>query len=60
MVINPLPPAQGKTGVKWDDETYLEFSLLYNCHSSRDTVATIDPNDMKEFVEEVVIPILKK
>lgn len=60
VVINPLPPAQGKTGVKWDDETYLEFSLLYNCHSSRDTVATIDPNDMKEFVEEVVIPILKK
>lgn len=60
VVINPLPPAQGKTGVKWDDETYLEFSLLYNCHSLRDTVATIDPNDMKEFVEEVVIPILKK
>lgn len=60
VVINPLPPAQGKTGVKWDDETYLEFSLLYNCHSSRDTVATIDPNDMKVFVEVVVIPILKK
>lgn len=71
VVINPLPPikkpVKGMTqyfnkhsSVKWDDETYLEFNLLFNCHSSKDTVDTIDPNDMKEFVEEVVIPILKK
>ena len=36
----------------------LDLSLLSNCHSSRDTVDTIDPTDMKEFVEEVVLTIL--
>lgn len=61
VVINPIPPlpAGVKSEVKWDDDTYLDFSLLYNCHSSRDTIATVDVNDMKEFVEEVVIKILQ-
>ena len=60
VVINPLPPVlKGKTNVKWDDKTYLDYSLLFNCHSSKDTIATIDPADMKEFVEEVVLKILK-
>jgi histidinol phosphatase-like PHP family hydrolase len=40
-----------KTNVQWDKDTYLDFSLLYNCHSNRDTVETIDTMDMKEFVE---------
>ena len=45
----------------WLDEIgdkYLDFSLLYNCHSSKDTIDSIDVNDMKEFVEEVVVKIL--
>jgi len=59
VVINPLPPVlEGKTNVKWDDDTYLDYSMLFNCHSSKDTIATIDPIDMKEFVEEVVLKIL--
>jgi hypothetical protein len=59
VVINPLPPVlEGKTNVKWDDETYLDYSLLFHCHSTKDTVATIDPTDMKEFVEDVVLKIL--
>jgi hypothetical protein len=59
VVINPLPTVlEGKTNVKWDDETYLDYSMLFNCHSSKDTIATIDPIDMKEFVEDVVIKIL--
>jgi hypothetical protein len=41
-----------KTNVQWDKDTYLD-SLLYNCHSNRDTVETIDTMDMKEFVEDV-------
>lgn len=59
-VINPLPPlTDGKTSdVKWDDKTYLDFSLLFNCHSSKDSIQTIDVNDMKDFVENVVIKIL--
>lgn len=61
VVINPIPPLPpGKTSqVKWDEDTYLDFSLLYNCHSPKDTIETIDPIDMKEFVEEVVLKILR-
>ena len=60
VVINPIPPLnEGKTSsVKWDDDTYLDFSMLYNCHSSKDTIDTIDILDMKEFVEDVVVKIL--
>lgn len=60
VVINPIPPLnEGKTSsVKWDDDTYLDFSMLYNCHSSKDTIDTIDINDMKEFVEDVILKIL--
>ena len=60
VVINPIPPLnEGKTSsVKWNDTTYLDFSMLYNCHSSKDTIDTIDINDMKEFVEDVVLKIL--
>jgi hypothetical protein len=58
-VINPLPPIDKNTQVKWDKNTYLNFELLFNCHSSKDTIDTIDTKDMQEFVEEVVIKILK-
>ena len=60
VVINPIPPLnEGKTScVKWNDDTYLDFSMLYNCHSSKDTIDTIDINNMKHFVEDVVLKIL--
>ena len=60
VVINPIPPLnEGKIScVKWNDNTYLDFSMLYNCHSSKDTIDTIDINDMKDFVEDVVLKIL--
>ncbi len=59
VVINPIPPLnEGKSSVKWNDDTYLDFSMLYNCHSSKDTIDTIDINDMKHFVEDVVLKIL--
>ena len=59
-VINPIPPLnEGKTSqVKWNDNTYLDYTMLYNCHSSKDTIDTIDINDMKEFTEDVVLKIL--
>jgi hypothetical protein len=59
LVINPLPTLkEGKSNVKYGDE-YLDSSMLFNCHSKRDSLDTIDINDMKEFVEEVLIKILK-
>jgi len=59
VVINPIPPLnEGKSSVKWNDDTYLDFSMLYNCHSSKDTISTISVDDMKEFVEDVVLKIL--
>ena len=62
VVINPLPPIKdnGRSSVKWDDSTYLDFNLLFNCHTPKDTFDTIDTSDMRSFVEEVVIPILTK
>lgn len=58
-VINPLPVSEKKTYIQFDENTYLDHSLLYNCHTNNDTLSTISVDDMKEFVEEVVIKILK-
>ena len=61
-VINPLPPLteNKKSRVSWDKNTFLDFDLLFNCHRETDSISSIDINDMKEFVEDVVIKILKK
>ena len=58
VVINPLPIlTEGESHVTWGD-SYLDYSLLYNCHSQRDTLDTIDTDDMKTFVEEVLVKIV--
>jgi hypothetical protein len=60
VVINPLPPLkEGTSNVKWNEDTYLDFSILYNCHSNKDSIDTISVVDMKEFVEEVLLKIMK-
>jgi len=65
VVINPAPPMpegkksdlkfprSGKEGI------YLDFSVVYCCHRPTDTLSSIDVNDMKEFVETVVLKILQ-
>lgn len=58
-VINPLPATDKETHVKWDDKTFLDFKILFNCHTSKDTIDTIDVKDMQEFVEQVALKILK-
>jgi len=60
VVINPIPPLnEGNiSSVKWDENVYLDFSMLRNCHSERDTINTISVDDMKEFVEEVILKII--
>jgi len=59
-VINPLPPSPNgeKTEVQFNDGTYLDFSILFNCHSNKDSLDKISTSDMKEFVEEVVLKII--
>lgn len=61
VVINPIPPLnEGQTSsVRWGETTYLDFSLLRNCHTEKDSIDTISTKDMKEFVEQVVIKILE-
>jgi len=59
VVINPLPPVNKVTEVKWDNDTYLDYDMLFNCHNSKDTIETIDIDDMKIFTEEVVLKILQ-
>ena len=60
VVINPLPPLDnGNTSqVKWDENTYLDYSMLFNCHTEKDTIDSISVDDMKEFVEEIVLKIV--
>lgn len=65
-VINTLPLMETyesnseidyKFGVKWGN-SYLNDDLIYLCHTNEDSLDTIDVDDMKEFVEEVLIKIL--
>lgn len=62
VVINPLPPVSdgriNESFPKWKEDVYLDFSLLYNCHSERDTIDTISVKDMQEFVEDVLLKIV--
>ena len=59
-VINPLPILpDGETSIiKTKDGHYLDHSMLHNCHSAVDNVASIDPKDMEYFINNVVIKIL--
>lgn len=58
-VINSLPILNDSiSNVKWDDLTYLDYSMVFNCHSNKDNINSIDINDMKEFVEHILIKIL--
>jgi hypothetical protein len=58
VVINPLPILEeGTSPVKWG-ESYLDYDMLFNCHTKRDTLDTISIEDMQKFVEGVIIPIV--
>ena len=58
VVINPLPILEeGTSHVKWG-ESYLDYEMLFHCHTKKDTLDTIRVEDMQKFVEEVIIPIV--
>jgi hypothetical protein len=61
VVINPLPTLKyGSTSsLQWIDGSFLDTSILRNCHSDKDSIDTISVDDMKKFVEEVVLKILE-
>jgi len=50
VVINPLPRKENGQ---------LDYSLLRLCHSAKDDTSVVDTNDMKEFCELVVAPIIR-
>jgi hypothetical protein len=49
-VINPLPLLP---------DGFLDYSFLFNCHTSKDSLSTIDTQDMKFFVEKILYRILQ-
>lgn len=57
-VINPLPITEEKGPIVNKDGQYLAFKMLFNCHSDKDSVDTIDPRDMEEFVNEICLKII--
>ena len=63
-VINPLPELNKISdsplfeGAIFEGKQ-LDMSMLFHCHTPKDTIDTIDPNDMREFTEEVVFKILQ-
>ena len=58
-VINPLPILEkGESHVKWENRS-LDWEMVYNCHSKKDSLDTISVEDMQQFVEEVILKILE-
>jgi hypothetical protein len=57
-VINPLPITEEKSPIVNKDGQYLKYQMLFNCHSPKDSVDTIDPKDMEEFVNEICLKII--
>jgi hypothetical protein len=57
-VINPLPITEEKSPVVNKDGEYLNYKMLFNCHKMTDSVETIDPKDMEEFVDEICLKII--
>jgi hypothetical protein len=57
-VINPVPLTKSPSSIR-NNNGYFDLSLLYNCHTNRDTLDTIDIDDMRIFTEKVLLKILE-
>lgn len=66
ITINPLPPllpngmtreAFPRKNIVFSDNTPLDYTIVSRCNGKKDTIDTIKTKDMKEFVEEVLVPI---
>jgi len=59
VVINPIPPLpEGQISSVVYKDQFLDISMLHNCHSAKDNIASISTKDMKEFVEKVILKIV--
>jgi hypothetical protein len=59
-VINPLPSLpSGLISNIIHNGVYLDDSILFDCHTKRDTIDKISTSDMKVFVEDILVQILK-
>jgi hypothetical protein len=58
-VINPLPLIKENFSEMPFDGMYFDNSSWGRCHSTMDSVDRICIKDMKEFVEEILIPLIK-
>jgi hypothetical protein len=59
-VINPLPRQLNESVEILNENILLDWNYLYNCHSLKDSLDTISVDDMKVFVEEVLVNIVKR
>lgn len=59
VVINPLPPLElGIKSTVMYNNIYLDYNMLFNCHSIEDSLDTISTSDMREFIEDIVLKII--
>ena len=58
VVINPVPLTEKKTSIK-NDRGYLDTTILWNCHTNKDSLDTISVEDMETFVNNVILKIIK-
>ncbi len=56
-VINPLPLSQEESLLE-NENGFLDVNMLGKCHSEIDNLDNISVEDMKKFVEDVLIPIV--
>lgn len=59
VVINPLPLKDSEKGILVNENGILDESILYRCHSGEDSLDKISVQDMKIFVEDILISIVK-
>ena len=57
-VINPLPVTEKQGPIINKEGQFLDYEMLFNCHKENDSVETIDPSDMEEFVNEICLKII--
>jgi hypothetical protein len=56
-VINPLPLLEEGTSLLENERGFLQVDLLKKCHSKSDNIENISIDDMKKFVEKILVPI---
>jgi hypothetical protein len=56
-VINPLPLSQEESLLE-NENGFLDVKMLNKCHSEIDNIDNISIEDMKSFVENILIPII--